>query len=305
MRTLGTLSLLSLAAAMGCANVIGASDYQVGSGGTQTSAGVGGQAGGTPWWSVGGSTNSGGQAGAGGGATGGGGNATGGGVNAGASGGGGIPDGGNAGAAKDASQPETGTLPGSNSGDTTCSGPSDCPGALHCEFMLSTSTTGLCVEYCTSTCDASHWCLSGATTNYACLRNCTTEPCAADMTCMDFGTTTSLWACIPNIWFPTKVGIGDKCYANSDCISGDCTSDGTLSGWCTEPCSLTNDLCAGTAVDGYSNSYGEPNWCIQDIAGAYKCAPGCLTASTCDYYAGTTCQYLVGVDTKSHYICAP
>jgi hypothetical protein len=258
--------------AIGCANVIGAGDYQVGATG-----------GGGPAPGAGGSLGTGGKGGAGGVAGGGlaGGGLAGGGL-AGGFGGFGIGGfGGFGGFGGAAGGP-------ASSGDSVCGSILPCAGGLTCAMNpVSISTTGVCVEPCTASCPSGQQCIT--LDPPGCMRDCGSATCSLLMDCVAVGTAPEIYkVCAPKDWYP-RGGLGDVCRANAQCNSGNCTGDAVNPGWCTDACDLDPTCAGGYGSTGWENPFGEYNWCVQNTAGADVCTPACFFASSCDNYPGSTC----------------
>jgi len=86
-----------------------------------------------------------------------------------------------------------------------------------------------------------------------------------------------------------KQGLGDPCASNDNCLSGKCSG---TPGWCTQTCSATNAGCKGSGSDGFSNSLGHVNWCVETISVGNFCFPACSTNADCTPYgvSALTCQ---------------
>jgi hypothetical protein len=94
------------------------------------------------------------------------------------------------------------------------------------------------------------------------------------------GVTSESWqSCISSLAFAPPGGVGDPCFAPSDCQSGTCTGRGGEIGWCTTDCQLTSDCYGSHSND--NNAQGTANVCVQP-----SCVPGCTQGSDCAVFGG-------------------
>jgi hypothetical protein len=165
------------------------------------------------------------------------------------------------------------------------------------DFGFTSDACGTCVK--NRCCAVASACLANA--ECAALNACVDRCSSGDSTCVqacakahptgvdplvaviDCAKSAGSESCSTSCATTQKKGIGDRCSADSDCLSGDCAS-----GWCTTACS-TNYDCKGTPQ--INNEFGKLNYCLATSSGPKYCFPGCSSNSDCAKYGnGSTCQ---------------
>jgi hypothetical protein len=301
--TFGLLSVAILAGPVSCAAIVGADDYQVGA--------AQGTAGGEITVGGGSLVGPGGSRGTGGDETGGGHLGTGGMHEPDAS----LIDAvvkkeasidpGTEDAARrsDATVVDTGKPMPTGSGEKICSSAADCGPGLNC-IHTTWGPSGLCLYGCpvsNDECDANHSCIHAKDPavglDYSCLKNCPTGVCSVGMVCVPLSTVS---ICEPMDWFPKNLGLGDDCFFDGQCKSGQCYNK--PNGYCSRTCTQLDGDCNGDYTDG-ANYYGEFNWCAF-TGGANRCIPGCDQFSVdCQNYPGTTCKNVTDVYSFMVNVC--
>jgi hypothetical protein len=195
----------------------------------------------------------------------------------------------------DATLVDTGKPKPVGSGESTCASSAACGPGLSC-IHTTWGPSGLCLYGCpvsNDECDSNHACIHAKDPavglDYSCLKTCPTGVCPASMVCVPLSTVS---ICEPMDWFPKNLGLGDDCFFDGQCKSGQCYNK--PNGYCSRPCTQVDGDCNGDYTDG-ANYYGEFNWCAL-TGGANRCIPGCdVFATDCDNYPGTTCKDVVDV----------
>ncbi len=198
-----------------------------------------------------------------------------------------------------ASPPDAGTTP--DAGAPPDAGSPDA-GNPACVVTAADDECGSCNK--TSCCTAVANCGTDCSNVLDCLNNCTTSPCG----CFDqfpAGVTTflALLQC-QNTQCAASCGFfddGDPCVTSDSCAL-DCGSTAPHAGlWCTNECFDSTD-CVNEETQSGDDIFGEVNSCIDD-QGTSTCFPGCVAASDCEAYPGTSCQQIQSVEGDTVSVC--